>query len=74
MCCVVDMKFLTMAELERIRLSPSQSLALEMCGDEVRIKVEEDVPSVSVSGISFHLGEPPSVVVAGKKHYVGGIA
>ena len=70
----MDMKFLTIAELERIPLSPSQSLALEMVGDEVRIKFEEEVPSVKVGGITFRITEPPSIVIAGKKHYVDEIA
>jgi len=68
------MKFLTIGELERIQLPPSQSLALEMCGDEVRIKFEEDVPSVKVGGVTFRITEPPCVVIGGKKHYVDEIA
>ncbi len=47
-----------------------KSLAFEMKGNRLVVKLEEMVPSVKISGQTFYVTESPSVLIGGKKHFV----
>lgn len=47
-----------------------KSLAFEMRGDRLIVKLEEVVPTVKIGGETYFVTESPSVNVNGKKYFV----
>ena len=47
-----------------------KSLAFEMKGNRLIVKLEDCVPSVKLGSKKYYVTEMPSVTVKGKKHFV----
>ena len=47
-----------------------KSLAFEMRGNRLVVKLEEVVPTVKVQGETYFVTESPSVTVLGRKYFV----
>ncbi len=47
-----------------------RSLAFEMKGDRLVVRLEEAVPTVKVDGQTYFVTESPSVSVNGRKYFV----
>jgi hypothetical protein len=47
-----------------------KSLAFEMLGGRLKVKLEDDVPAVRYMGETYYITEGPSVTVRGKKYFV----
>ena len=47
-----------------------KSLAFEMRGNRLVVKLEENVPTVKVHGETYYVTESPSVTIGSKKYFV----
>ena len=47
-----------------------KSLAFEMRGDRLVVRLEGAVPTIKLRGETYFVTEAPSVTVGGKKHFV----
>jgi len=56
--------------MEEIDGASGKSPAFEMRGSRLVVKLEEVVPTISVSGETYFVTESPSVTVAGRKYFV----
>lgn len=50
--------------------SAEKSLAFERKGGRLKVMLEEAVPAVLLNNRTYFVTEAPSVLVAGKKHFV----
>jgi hypothetical protein len=50
-----------------------KSLAFEVVGGRLKVKLEESVPTVRFMGETYAVTESPSVTVRGKKYFVDDI-
>ncbi|VVB98767.1 Uncharacterised protein [uncultured archaeon] len=48
----------------------SRSLAFEMKGDRLVVKLESAVPTVRFRGLTYFVTEAPSVTIEGRKYFV----
>lgn len=55
-------------------INGERSLAFEMRGSRLVVKLESAVPTVRANGRTYYVTESPSVIVDGKKHFVDEIA
>ncbi len=47
-----------------------KSLAFEMKGNRLVVKLEDCVPSIKLKGKRYYVTESPSITINGKKHFV----